>query len=165
MFAAFATFAEFSDFAMFTKFVALPELFTFAMFIVLAVLAMSAVSSMCAGLAVPNAFNPSSAFTVLAALAALAALAYRLVDHGVAGVGAVKGLIVAAAATAVKRHAAGQVEVRGGFWVFLGHLHADLSGPAGCSLDLLQDDFQCSVHFVQSLPPKLSPQVLAVGVE
>lgn len=65
---------------------------------------------------------------------------YCLVDECVAGVGAVKGFVVAAAATAMQRHAARNVELAGGFWVFFGHLNAHLSGLARGPLDLLQDD-------------------------
>lgn len=61
---------------------------------------------------------------------AAAAASYRLVDERVASVAAVKGLGVAAAATAVQRHAAGQVVRAGVFWVLLGHLHAHLPGLA-----------------------------------
>lgn len=65
---------------------------------------------------------------------------HRLVDERVTGVGAVKGFVGAASAAAMQRHAAGEVELAGGFRVLFGHLHAHLPGLAGGALDLLQDD-------------------------
>lgn len=70
-------------------------------------------------------------------LVVVAKASYCLVDEGVAGVAAIKRLIVAAAATAMQRHAAGHVELVGGFWILLGHLHTHLSGLARGPLDLL----------------------------
>lgn len=67
----------------------------------------------------------------------MAKASYRLVDEGIAGVAAVIGLIVAAAPTAMQRHAAGHIELVGGLWVLLGHLHTHLSGLARGPLDLL----------------------------
>lgn len=88
----------------------------------------------------------------------------RLVDKRVTCVGAVKSLVVAASTAAMQGHAAREVELTGGFWVFFGDLDADLSGLARGSLDLLQDDSQSPVHFVKSLLPQLDPQVVIVGV-
>lgn len=62
---------------------------------------------------------------------------YCLVDKGEAGVATIKGLVVAAAATAMQCHAAGHVELVGGFWILFGHLHTHLSGLARGPLDLL----------------------------
>lgn len=73
---------------------------------------------------------------------AVAKATYRLVDKRVARVAAVKGVGVAAAAAAVQRHAAGHVDLAGGLWVLLGHLHAHLSGLARGPLHLLQDDWE-----------------------
>lgn len=66
--------------------------------------------------------------------------AHRLVDQRVARVAAVVGLRLAASAAAVQHHAAGEVELTGGFWVLFGDLDAHLSGLAGGPLDLLHDD-------------------------
>lgn len=53
-----------------------------------------------------------------------------LVDKRVTCVGAVKGLVGAAAAAPMQRHTAREVELTGGFWVFLGDLNTHLSGLA-----------------------------------
>lgn len=55
-------------------------------------------------------------------------------------VGAVIGLVVAASTAPMQRHAAREVELTGGFWVFFGDLDTHLSGLAGGPLDLLEDD-------------------------
>lgn len=79
-------------------------------------------------------------FLVVDCCPQVAKASYCLVDKGVAGVAAIKGLIVAAAPTAMQCHAAGHVELVGGFRVLLGHLHTHLPGLARGPLDLLEDD-------------------------
>lgn len=63
--------------------------------------------------------------------------AYRLVYERVARVGAVMSLTGAASAAPMQRHAAREVELTGGFWVFFGDLDAHLSGLARSPLHLL----------------------------
>lgn len=78
-------------------------------------------------------------------------LTHRLVDQRETGVGAVKCLVGAAAAAAVQRHAAREVELAGGLWVLFGNLHAHFSGQARRLLDLLQDDCQTQTFLFTAL--------------
>lgn len=73
---------------------------------------------------------------------------YRLVDKRVTCVGAVIGLVGAASAAPMQRHAAREVELTGGFWVFFGDLNAHLSGLAWGPLYLLKDDWK---HVIKQL--------------
>ncbi len=65
---------------------------------------------------------------------------YCLVDKRVTCVRAVKGLVGAASAAPMQCHAAREVELTGGFWVFFGDLNTHLSGLARGPLDLFEDD-------------------------